>query len=499
MVTLLGVWPAVTNGQPFFYPDTTAYVRGADLGISKVLGSRFATDWAKDQRRIIKTPASADSRVDNAEQPPTGQRSDRRVVLAGRSIVYGVLLYLGEVFGGMWFAVAVQSLTATYLIFLLVTRTLALSFRCFLMTCVVLLIASTLPFVVSFLMPDLFAGLLILGFAILATGWNRLNRFELAATSGVLMFAVLAHSTCLILLLGLTTAAVGYVAARDRSRWIRVRGLVVVAVACVATAILWEGVFSFAVKRAFGSPPVRPPFITAKLVDLLGKSAVSRVCQSNDFVVCRFQDRLPIGLEAFLWSEDERTGIFSIADLPTKQLLEREQIRFAFAIIPPNLLQFAGGIINDSVRQLPTFGLTQYSYSPSKMAFFEDRVPSHEFGVIASSLAARSYCYVVFGRTVLYVSTAMGVILVTVLLCGGLSSRTSVDSDANSAKRTWRIATCILLSGIILNAIICGGLSSVNDRFQARVIWLVQLSAVTGVCVLRCRRESRLRSDGLSK
>jgi hypothetical protein len=31
VVTLLGIWPALTNGQPFFYSDTPAYVRGTDL------------------------------------------------------------------------------------------------------------------------------------------------------------------------------------------------------------------------------------------------------------------------------------------------------------------------------------------------------------------------------------------------------------------------------------------------------------------------------------
>ena len=32
---LLGImiWPAFYNNQPFFFPDTTAYIRAADLGV----------------------------------------------------------------------------------------------------------------------------------------------------------------------------------------------------------------------------------------------------------------------------------------------------------------------------------------------------------------------------------------------------------------------------------------------------------------------------------
>src|SRR5271157_5338698 len=106
VVTILGIWPALTNRQPFFFADTTAYVRGADLAISKTLGSRFATDWAKDQRRIIEPQTT----VPTSESPADKQKSARRVVLAGRSIVYGALLYFGEVLGGMWFSIILQSL-----------------------------------------------------------------------------------------------------------------------------------------------------------------------------------------------------------------------------------------------------------------------------------------------------------------------------------------------------------------------------------------------------
>jgi hypothetical protein len=110
LLTILGIWPALTNGQPFYYIDTTAYVRGADPAISKVFGARFSTAWAKDPRRMIEPQNNAQSAELAADQT-----SSRHVVLAGRSIIYGGLLYLGAILGGMWFSIICQSPIGTYL------------------------------------------------------------------------------------------------------------------------------------------------------------------------------------------------------------------------------------------------------------------------------------------------------------------------------------------------------------------------------------------------
>jgi hypothetical protein len=482
VITFLGIWPALTNGQPFFYPDTTAYVRGADLAISKGLGDRFSTDWDKDPRRIIfpKSATPASDQTAAAER-----KSARRVVLAGRSIIYGALLYLGAVIGGMWFSIIMQSLSAACLIFVFVVRTLGLDFRHFLISCAFLFTASPLPFFASFLMPDVFAGFLILAFAILATSWHRLSRVELVFLSAVLLFAVLAHFTHLLLLISLTALTAGYVWVRaDRSPLVTIRGLIALASACVVLAVLWEVTFSFAVNRAFGSPPIRPPFIMAKLVSLVGEPAVARVCVDHDFVVCRFQSRFPIDNDSFLWSEDERAGVFSVVDVPTKRLLCDEQLRFALAIVPPNLGRIVSGELLDALRQLDHIGLSDYAYSPAELNFFRDRLPSRDFDWMLSTVAARSDAYETFGRTVLFVTGIAAAVITTLLLLGVRSWRTAQGAIGLEQRRIWCAATCLQLAGIILNAMICGAFSAVHDRYESRVIWLIQLSAVTGIFVM---------------
>jgi hypothetical protein len=481
----LGIWPALTNRQPFFYADTTSYVRGADIAIAKVFGSRFATYWAKDQRRTfdLQTP------VPNPEAPMAAEKSSQRVVLAGRSIIYGALLYFGEVFGGMWFSVIVQSLIVTYLIFVFTVRILGLNFNYFLACCFFVCLATPLPFFVSFLMPDVFAGILILGFAILATGWDRLSRVERAITSAILLFAVLSHTTHLLLLLGLTALTVIYVLLAARARWINLRRVTAVAAACVVLALLWELAFSFGVSRAFGSAPVRPPFVTAKLVSMLGQPVMAKFCASNAYVVCRFQDRFPVDAETFLWSEDQHTGVFNVADVQTKRQLGAEESRIALAIIPANFGHLAARVSLDALRQLIQFRLDEFAYPPTGMGFFENRMPRHEFDKLNSTFAARSDAYVIFGRTVVYFTAIVGA-LVTALLLYGMPRHGTVANEKEREKRpAWCASTCTLLAGIVLNAIICGGVGAVNNRYQARVVWLIQLSAVSGICVAASGRK----------
>jgi hypothetical protein len=495
--TLLGIWPALTNGSPFFYYDTTAYVRGADFAISKVLGSRFATDWAKDQRRTIQPQSSMAS----AGPPAVGPKAGRRVVLAGRSVIYGLLLYFGELSGGMWLSVIVQSSIAVYLVYVFVVRTLGLEFRYFLISYGVLLVASPLPFCASFLMPDVFAGFLVLTFAILATSWERLGILDRAIPCMVLLFAVLSHITHVGLLLALTILTAAYVLCADHSRWTQFRRLIPIVVACLALAALWEVAFSIGVRRAFGMAPVRPPFLTAKLVSTLGAPAVAKVCESSSFAVCRFQDRFPTDVLSFLWSEDERKGVFAAADVQTKQLLHAEEVRFARAIIPPNRGLLVLGLFRDTLRQLTDINLAEYSREQwqSQSAFLGETVPSHEFEKLTSTLSARSDWYAVFGRRVLSVTTVMAAII-NLLFLGGIFVPHGLSSSDLEQGRAWRAATSIVFAGIIVNAAICGSLSIPLDRFGARVIWLIQLAAVTGVCAslarLRVRRSAETRAGG---
>lgn len=472
LLTFLGIWPALTNGQPFFYADTTAYVRGADMAISRVFGPRFATEWALGLRRAV----SVDGSVRETERT-TGlqQDSTHRTVLAGRSIIYGALLYLGAFTGGFWVSIIIQSLAVSYLLYLFIVRVLRLNHLHWLLCSAALFLTSSISFYVSDLMPDLFAGLLLLAFAILVTGWARLSQLEFAVTTSVILFAVLAHNSHVLLLIAVTIFAITYGAVSHRWGWRQSLGILTLTAGCLVLAVLWESAFAFGVTRALGTPPIRPPFISARLVSMLGAPAVSRVCASNDFAVCRFQDRFPTDIEKFCWSEDKGIGVFNVADERTKRALSQEQLRLALAMIPKNPVRFAYGTLRDAAHQLIVFSLDEYSYDPDALSFFVSRLPDRDFARMQSSVAAHSLRYVTFGRTVVYATAVLGAIGIVVLLARSPASGTATQHQ------DWRVATYIFLAGVVLNALICGGLSSINNRYEARVIWLVPLACITGL------------------
>jgi hypothetical protein len=241
----------------------------------------------------------------------------------------------------------------------------------------------------------------------------------------------------------------------------------------------------------------------AKLVSLIGKPAVSEVCQSHAFAVCKFENRLPIENDSFLWSEDESTGVFNVADEPTKRLLADEQLRFALVIIPRNFRPIVAGASLDVLRQLDHIGLTEYSYRPIELKSFKDRLPARDFVRLKSTLAARSDVYAAFGRIALYVTIISGAIVIILLSLELMRRRTYPGAKDSAQGSIWFGATCILCVGVLMNAVICGAFSAVHDRYESRVIWLIQLSIVTGVFALsphrriawRWKRKSQNKAD----
>src|SRR5215831_21218683 len=75
--------------------------------------------------------------------------------------------------------------------------------------------------------------------------------------------------------------------------------------------------------------------------------------------------------------------------------------------------------------------------------------------------------------------------VIAAFLSGGWRPTSVAGERGPGREDVWRVATYVLLVGILLNAFLCGGFSTVNNRFEARVVWLIQLSALAGICVMR--------------
>src|SRR6185295_4708925 len=85
-------WASLINGLPFFMDDTSAYVRGPDFAGVYLLGNKFAISGPQNRTRHKNQLQSTSG---SSLQPVPVNSPYEGTVLAGRSIYYGALLYLG--------------------------------------------------------------------------------------------------------------------------------------------------------------------------------------------------------------------------------------------------------------------------------------------------------------------------------------------------------------------------------------------------------------------
>jgi hypothetical protein len=145
ILLLASAWVALVNGQPLFSVDTTAYIRGADFAAVYFLGPKFATSWT--QGRTLQgveqhQPQNVLGKISGGELSLNSPFD--KAVMAGRSIYYGGLLYLGHITSKFWLAVFTQAAIFLYLSHTLTIKCLRLSFFSFVCVTAVTLLASPL-------------------------------------------------------------------------------------------------------------------------------------------------------------------------------------------------------------------------------------------------------------------------------------------------------------------------------------------------------------------
>ena len=463
-ILLVGIWPALYNGQPIFFPDTTAYIRGADAAISKITGHQSI--WSPP-------PVSAAGDVVSLSNPKD------KFVIAGRSIYYGALLYAGDLFGGFWPTVVLQAAAVALAVGL--TLHLTIGFSWFALTAVVtgLAIVTPLAFFASFLMPDIFAGVAILGAANLAVHGDRMTRAIMLAWISLVCAAALFHTSHLLLLatmLGL--CALGKVLRKIEVSWKGLAGLAF----CIAVAFAGEAAFTLAVKTSLGAEPVRPPYLMARMIaDGPGADYLKENCPHAGFTVCRFVDKLPISsAENFLWSTDPtQSGVFASSDPDTRRALVAEQNSFILATLKYDPLGVIKCVLRNSILQIVDIGLIEFNYHKINLEFYKEHVPKYYLAIMKGTEAWNDEMPVASVSKLVLASTIVSTLFIVGVL---IQNRRATEQD-----RRFETFAGIIVAGVLLNAFICGALSGPNERYQARVIWLAPLLA----CLLYLWRRAR--------
>ena len=463
------MWAALVNGQPFFTPDTSAYVRGPDVAVVKLLGARFASPWARQEPpgAHLAAPAKAGAAAKHSY--------DDDEVLAGRSIYYGALAYLGQLAGGFWLTVFVQGLAVAWLAEMALRAAGQRGLLAYAAAMALLALATPAPFFVADLMPDIWSGVAIGAMALLFTAPRRLTRLDLAALAAMTVFAAMAHNSHVLIIAGVMAAGVALwlVGSAFRLGDADPRPALAIGGLALACAVGGTMLFSAMVKHSVGAPPITPPFLTARVVaDGPGRLYVREHCKDHPFAVCAFADRLAgTDTDGFLWDENSRTGVFAVATPAQRRALATEQTRFALAstLAHPGLQARASA--RNVALQLVQTDLEDFDYKPSVLAELRADLPPEHRARLETSLAARRGWPInaLWAEQAVVIWLSLGVI-------GWSLIDPRIYGEGGRVGDARRVAL-LAVAGVLANTLACGVLSDLYGRYQARCIWVLPLAA----------------------
>jgi hypothetical protein len=458
----------MVNGSAFFFDDTTAYIRGIDALAVHTLGR--SSDWTIERTLTVakRTPhTSGPKQTTVAPKSSTEPRSADKPILTGRSPFYGALAYLGVVFGTFWIVVAAQAVAATAALIGVVRHAVDPARERAFMTTVIAVIGiallTPLPYFASMLMPDIFAGLAILAAAVLLSGWRRETPVGRAGWIAAAGYGALTHSATTLIVLAIASSA-GLLLLVRRRIAPQPRAVALVAAAGLL-GLIGDMSFGIAIERTTGAPPIRPPFLTARLTaDGVGTDYARTHCASEHWVICRHLDQLPLHSDSFLWSGDPKTGVFSVASPVEARALSDEQMRFVVAVLRDRPAATLGASLTAIGEQFTQVGLTEFRYAAGELQTFEEKMPSGVVAQLRTTAAFRGTMPIELIAALTWPLTLASVILI-------VWAALRADLREQAQLGAWA------LTGWIANVAICGALSTPHDRYNMRVIWLLPIVA----------------------
>ena len=446
LTTLLLTWPMFLNGAPFYAGDSASYLRGGNFGFHTAL--QMLDQW-------WNALAGA--------SPVASTREDPKAIVAAavaesggvRSVVYSVTTYLFRWPGQSLIALGVLQASAVALAIGFMRAKLAprADFYDCLAAAGAVSSLTTAAWYAVYAMPDIFAGVAIAGAIVLTLFFDCISAGARVSLVLLIAYCITVHGThlpvALIVLLAGAMASFliqqprGEVA--SRALWFA-SPLVLAVVALLATSYL-----------AFGEPslaPKRYPIQLARSVaDGPGAWHLRDHCATERYAICEvFGPNPPRKAGDFLWSRD---GVRYRATPEQMERIRAEEsliVRRAAMEYPVEQLRLSARNI---ARQLTMFG-------PDDLEFGQRLVGRAD--PTLARIGPNRPQLTTFGEVVVYLSFLLSALLLVAV-------RRKVQPVEKGA-------IAIVVIGLLANAAICGILSGVTDRYQARVVWLLPALAI---------------------
>ena len=440
---LLLLWPALLNGGPLIFFDSASYLDQGRQAVEEAL-------------RLVSSRLPPGAAGEGAAAVAAEGAGSAKIV---RSAVYSIFAYAASATPlGEWGVIALHSVLIVILLAMLAGRDLLAAARPADIALAILFCAAltSLPWFVSYLMPDILAAAVILCGMLVAAGLERLNPWGKLFVFGAASFAMLSHYGHIPLGVGVGATALGLLLAQRR--------LTVAAVAVAALPVLVALGGNAVVNRvAFHEPGVgvatkRLPVLLARsLADGPARWHLEENCDTEGYAICEvFDEGFSSNLGVILWS-DEGLGGASPDQMDRIRAEEATILRRAFMEHPAEQIwSFAG----NAVSQTWTFGMDDFSWTRLKRLpdgnvdtgpFDPDRSRA---GLDATGLAHLAGLIAATGLILVY------------------AARDRLGAGARE-----REMLLVAVAGLAINAAIFGGLSVPVDRYQGRVVWIIPVLA----------------------
>jgi hypothetical protein len=376
-----------------------------------------------------------------------------------RSTVYG--LFLVVLARPDFWPVIVAQAAATVWVITLVLRAHGLGGRPLVLlgTVATLAIATTLPWIASILLTDIFAGVGVLALYLLVlrsdllAGWERPGLIALAA------FAAASHGATLAVLLVLLGAAI--IVSPFNRKLVPPAGLASgIAALTLGPVVLLTANYAVAGRLAWTPGGIALPF-GRMLQDGIVARFLADHCPDPRFKLCDHRAELPADADEYFWGDSifDRLGRFqglndemrtivleSMRDYPLWQIEAA-----ANAAIRQLVHVRTGEGVIDSIWH--THGMIE-NFAPSALpAMWAARQQKGEFGFGAIN---RLHVPVALASMVLLLGTIV------------LASKQPRFADLGPLAATAALA-------ILANAAVCGVLANPHDRYGVRLVWIASL------------------------
>ena len=421
-------WPALYNGYPLLYPDSMTYLGDGRL-VARALFLHQLSEY-----------------------------------YGMRSFIYslGILPWHWNV--SPWPVVALQTLLTAYVLWLVVKSVVPRQTATrYLILVALLSLLTSVSWYSSLIMPDILGPLLYLCIYLLVFAREDLSRSDQVALFLIAWWGITSHATHLLLAIGLCALLALLLVLRlpwMRGRWKAVGevGLIVL-LAAGAQLALHDYLYG---KASLNGD--RPPFLMARVIaDGPGLWYLQKHCPDVKFAICDHVNNLPTDPDVFLWGAN---GIWQNSDDDYSERLSQEEMPFVVAVVRAYPRQEFAKVAGAFWNQLTMFGLYDLDGSDWIVEEFDSVLPGGKPHYLRSR-EGRNDLPLEFFTSVQNWTVILSVVMIAVvvpLLWRQWSTRLMGLS-------------VVIASTVIANALVTGPLSLVEDRFEARVIWLVPFLA----------------------